>query len=242
MRIGASGNNVMGTIHGSNAYDTFDRVVNDLGVPPTSFKATDLVISCSYLNSNKVKGRKLFEITEIKKHWSSNPLKEKGFLNIVSFNPKTAKYSINLKNSLLMKNITYRRGVSLRSCIKTINERKKILDLILNNYKMFNDDLVLSNKTIVTISSMLGCDKDFIDINNYVKSIFLKGNSDDLIISVLKSLKAFSKTSSINSKLLYKKMENISRSKFNEILSSLESKKMIEGFVKDHKRYWFLRR
>ncbi|MDD4352925.1 MAG: ATPase, T2SS/T4P/T4SS family, partial [Candidatus Nanoarchaeia archaeon] len=73
MRIGASGNNVMGTIHGSNAFDTFDRVVNDLGVPPTSFKAADLVISCTYLNSNNVKGRKLFEITEIKKTWMNNP-------------------------------------------------------------------------------------------------------------------------------------------------------------------------
>lgn len=242
MRVGASGNNVMGTIHGSNAYDTFDRVVHDLGVPPTSFKATDLVISCSYLNSKNVKGRKLFEITEIKKDWSNNPLKEKGFVNIVSFNPKTNKYAINLKNSALIKNIAYKQGISLSACKKSILERKKILELILDNHKRFNDESLLSNETIVTISSMIGCNKKLNEIQNYVKSIFLKGNEDEAIISVLKSLKSFSKDSSIDSKELYKKLENISRPKFNDLLSKLESKKMIESYIKDHKRYWFIRR
>ncbi|MFH0830253.1 MAG: type II/IV secretion system ATPase subunit, partial [Candidatus Aenigmatarchaeota archaeon] len=44
MRIGALANLVAGTIHGESAYGVFDRVVNDLGVPPTSFKATDLIV------------------------------------------------------------------------------------------------------------------------------------------------------------------------------------------------------
>jgi type IV secretory pathway ATPase VirB11/archaellum biosynthesis ATPase len=242
MRIGASGNNVMGTIHGSNAFDTFDRVVNDLGVPATSFKATDLVISCSYLSLSHVKGRKLFEITEIKKNWSSNPLKEKGFVNIVSFNPKTRKYFINLKNSFLIKNIAYKQGVSLIFCKKRIAERKKILDLILNNYERFNDEALLSNETIVTISSMIGCNKSFGEISNYINSIFLEENEDELIVSVLKSLKSYEKGSAIGSKELYNHVNNISRPKFNELLSSLESERRIESFVKDHKRYWFIRR
>ena len=42
MRIGALANVVAGTIHGASPYGVFDRVVNDLGVPVTSFKATDL--------------------------------------------------------------------------------------------------------------------------------------------------------------------------------------------------------
>ncbi|MFA5303463.1 MAG: ATPase, T2SS/T4P/T4SS family [Candidatus Nanoarchaeia archaeon] len=242
MRIGASGNNVMGTIHGSNAFDTFDRVVNDLGVPPTSFKATDLVISCSYLNSNNIKGRKLFEITEIKKNWSSNPLKEKGFVNIVSFNPKIRKYSINLENSLLIKSIAFKNGVSLRACKKSINDRKKILDLIIDNYERFNDDVLFSNETIVNISSMIGCNKKLEEISTYINSIFLKGNEDELIVSVLKSLKAYEKVSAIDSKELFNHVNTLSRIKFNELLSSLESKRMIESFVKGHKRYWFIRR
>ena len=44
MRVGAAGNVVLGTIHADSAYAVWDRVVNDLGVPTTSFKATDLVV------------------------------------------------------------------------------------------------------------------------------------------------------------------------------------------------------
>ncbi|HUS50032.1 MAG TPA: ATPase, T2SS/T4P/T4SS family, partial [Candidatus Paceibacterota bacterium] len=43
MRIGALANVVAGTIHGASPYAIFDRVVNDLEVPVTSFKATDVV-------------------------------------------------------------------------------------------------------------------------------------------------------------------------------------------------------
>src|SRR3989344_6826784 len=41
MRVGALANVVAGTIHGDSPYGVFDRVVNDLNVPTTSFKATD---------------------------------------------------------------------------------------------------------------------------------------------------------------------------------------------------------
>ncbi|MBN2066954.1 MAG: type II/IV secretion system ATPase subunit, partial [Candidatus Diapherotrites archaeon] len=44
MRVGAAGNIVMGTVHGDSAYSVWDRVVNDLEVPNTSFKATDIVV------------------------------------------------------------------------------------------------------------------------------------------------------------------------------------------------------
>src|SRR3989338_5170296 len=44
MRVGALANVVAGTIHGYSPYGVFDRVVNDLGVPKTSFKATDVIL------------------------------------------------------------------------------------------------------------------------------------------------------------------------------------------------------
>jgi type IV secretory pathway ATPase VirB11/archaellum biosynthesis ATPase len=124
MRIGASGNNVFGTIHGSSAYDTFDRVVNDLGVPPSSFKAADIVISCSYFDGKKAKGRRLSAITEVKKNWSSNPLKEKGFFDIVSFNPKSGKYFIDIAKSDLIKNIAYKKGLELKNAGGDFVEKK----------------------------------------------------------------------------------------------------------------------
>ena len=73
MRIGASGNSVMGTIHGSSCRDVYDRVVHDIGVPPASFKATDAVVVCSTVRKSggQSKERKVIQVAEISKsHWS----------------------------------------------------------------------------------------------------------------------------------------------------------------------------
>ncbi|MGQ4555746.1 ATPase, T2SS/T4P/T4SS family [Halobellus sp. GM3] len=47
MRVGAHGHAVLGTIHGDSAAAVRERVVSDLGVPPSSFGATDLVVTCA---------------------------------------------------------------------------------------------------------------------------------------------------------------------------------------------------
>ena len=44
MRVGATGETVLGTIHGENPSAVKERVVTDLGVPVSSFAATDLVV------------------------------------------------------------------------------------------------------------------------------------------------------------------------------------------------------
>jgi flagellar protein FlaI len=90
MRIGALANVVAGTIHGESSYGVFDRVVNDLGVPKTSFKATDLVIICNKLRSPDMLSefRRVVEITEVRKHWTDDPMREHGFLNLMEYNAK----------------------------------------------------------------------------------------------------------------------------------------------------------
>ncbi|KTG09716.1 type II secretion protein [Haloprofundus marisrubri] len=47
MRVGASGSVVLGTIHGDGGEAVRERVVADLGVPESSFAATDLVVTLS---------------------------------------------------------------------------------------------------------------------------------------------------------------------------------------------------
>src|SRR3989338_2982406 len=81
MRIGALSNVVAGTIHGESAYGVYDRVVNDLGVPNTSFKATDIVVICRrVLSADGLHTfRRIVGVTEVRKHWDTNPLKEGGF-------------------------------------------------------------------------------------------------------------------------------------------------------------------
>jgi type IV secretory pathway ATPase VirB11/archaellum biosynthesis ATPase len=47
MRVGAASAAVLGTIHGDGAESVIERVVTDLGVPASSFAATDLLVTLS---------------------------------------------------------------------------------------------------------------------------------------------------------------------------------------------------
>ncbi|VVB59743.1 Type II/IV secretion system protein [uncultured archaeon] len=90
MRIGALSNVVAGTIHGESPYGVFDRVVNDLKVPPTSFKATDIIVIANRLKSadGLHTFRRIMEITEVQKEWSKDPQKEKAFVPLMVYNSK----------------------------------------------------------------------------------------------------------------------------------------------------------
>lgn len=90
MRIGALANVVAGTIHGESAYGVFDRVVHDLGVPPTSFKATDLILICNTLRSpdGMHMFRRITELTEVRKHWQTDPGLEGGFVPLLEYSSK----------------------------------------------------------------------------------------------------------------------------------------------------------
>lgn len=91
MRIGALANVVAGTIHGDSPYGVFDRVVNDLQVPKTSFKATDIIIVTNPIRTadGLHKKRRVVSITEVRKEWEDDPLKENGFVDLMKYNPQT---------------------------------------------------------------------------------------------------------------------------------------------------------
>jgi len=91
MRVGALANVVAGTIHGDSPYGVFDRVVNDLQVPRTSFKATDVVIVANPIRSadSMHRWRRVTQITEIKKHWENDPLLENGFSDLMKYDTRT---------------------------------------------------------------------------------------------------------------------------------------------------------
>jgi hypothetical protein len=90
MRVGALSNVVAGTIHGDNPYGVWDRVVNDLGVPTTSFKATDLLVMPAPIRSadGLHRFRRLVTITEVGKIWQRDPLKENGFIELMKYDAK----------------------------------------------------------------------------------------------------------------------------------------------------------
>lgn len=87
MRIGALANVVAGTIHGGSPYSVFDRVCNDLGVPITSFKATDLIVVANPIKSSDGLSsfRRVLSISEVRKHWEKDPLTEGGFVDLMKY-------------------------------------------------------------------------------------------------------------------------------------------------------------
>ncbi len=91
MRIGALANVVAGTIHGESPYGVYDRVVNDLQVPKTSFKATDIIVLANPIKSpdGLRKWKRVIQITEVRKEWEEDPLRENGFVDLMKYDTKT---------------------------------------------------------------------------------------------------------------------------------------------------------
>lgn len=87
MRVGAVANFVGGTIHGESPYAVFDRVVNDLGVPRTSFKATDIIVSVNKIRSPDGMDtyRRVTGISEVRKDWKEDPSEEGGFVDLMRY-------------------------------------------------------------------------------------------------------------------------------------------------------------
>ena len=91
MRTGALANVVAGTIHGDSPYGVFDRLTNDLKVPKTSFKATDIIIVSNPVRSSDGlhSKRRIMSITEVRKEWEDDPLRERGFVDLMKYNAET---------------------------------------------------------------------------------------------------------------------------------------------------------
>jgi len=91
MRVGALANVVMGTIHGGSPYSVYDRVVNDLGVPKTSFKATDIIVIANPIKSASglEKKKRVVQISEVRKEWTDDPLTEHAFVDLMIYNSET---------------------------------------------------------------------------------------------------------------------------------------------------------
>ncbi|MFZ8830406.1 MAG: ATPase, T2SS/T4P/T4SS family [Candidatus Aenigmatarchaeota archaeon] len=90
MRIGALANLVAGTIHGESAYGVYDRVVHDLGLVPTSFKALDIIVIANVIKSpdGLRRFRRVVEVVEVRKKWKEDPMVEGAFVPLMSYSAK----------------------------------------------------------------------------------------------------------------------------------------------------------
>ena len=59
-------------------------------VPKTSFKATDIIVVANPMKSpdGLHKWRRITQITEVRKHWEEDPLRERGFVDLMKYDTK----------------------------------------------------------------------------------------------------------------------------------------------------------
>lgn len=90
MRVGAAANVVAGTVHAASPYGVYDRVVNDIGVPKTSFKATDIIIVANPIKSASgiERVRRVLSVSEVRKDWENDPLRENAFVDLMKYDIK----------------------------------------------------------------------------------------------------------------------------------------------------------
>jgi flagellar protein FlaI len=112
MRVGALANVVAGTIHGDSPYGVYDRVVNDLKVPKTSFKATDVIVVANPVKSadGMHRWRRVTQITEVRKHWENDPLLENGFVDLMKYDGK--KDTLDASNDLINGEIEVLKSIA----------------------------------------------------------------------------------------------------------------------------------
>jgi flagellar protein FlaI len=143
MRVGTAGYSVMGTIHGENAYSVWDRIVNDLDIPSTQFKATDLIVVARPLRfkGSLKKYRRIVAITEVKKHWKSDPMEEDGFFDLMTYDVSEdrLKFADNfIEKSDLLKKIMRYTGFSESEILNEIKARTEMFQHIVNRAREYN--------------------------------------------------------------------------------------------------------
>lgn len=139
MRVGAAGNLIMGTIHGSTTRDVYERVVFDIGVPPTSFKAVDGVIIAAPIRAEGgvERKRRVIQISEIRKTgWTTDPDPDKVFEDIMVYSTASDYLSatdvLDMGQSELVGGIAKKWGISVEKALQNIKLRtdmkKRIVD------------------------------------------------------------------------------------------------------------------
>ncbi|MEK6957653.1 MAG: ATPase, T2SS/T4P/T4SS family [archaeon] len=161
MRVGAAGNIVMGTIHGDSAYSVWDRVVNDLEVPNTSFKATDIVVVARPIRfkGSLERHRRIVQVTEVKKHWITDPEREGGLLDLMTYDAKKDNLELledNLKESNIFSKISGMSGLTIDQIWKSIRmngESKGYLVELKNQLKL--PELLEAENTVAANNKLM---------------------------------------------------------------------------------------
>lgn len=172
MRVGAAANVVAGTIHADSPYGVYDRVVNDIGVPKTSFKAIDIIIIVNPVISGLKRFKRILRITEIRKEWDDDPLKENAFVDLMIYNPKTDQLEITDDlingNSEIIKRMASRVkefAGDWDAIWQNIQLRADVKEAIIDQYIKTNDPDILEAEFIIKANDIFHIISDRIKEN-----------------------------------------------------------------------------
>ena len=148
MRVGAAGNLIMGTIHGSTTRDVYERVVYDIGVPATSFKAVDSVLIAAPIRAEGgiERKRRITQISEITKTgWTTNPDPDDIFQDIMLYNTArdelTSTDLLDMGQSQVIRSIARKWGITVEKALQNIKLRTEIKQMIVD-YSNENKELL----------------------------------------------------------------------------------------------------
>ncbi|MEE9594498.1 MAG: type II/IV secretion system ATPase subunit [Candidatus Hydrothermarchaeales archaeon] len=161
MRIGAAGNSVLGTIHGASTESVFDRVVYDIGIPASSFKATDVVVTVAPIRKEGgLKSfRRVLQISEVTKRWSTqNPDPTEVFRDLMLYEHQSDELlpTENFNhNSELISTIARKWNLTYQQALGNIKLRSKVKNYILNKSSQVMKPKLLELENVVLSNNML---------------------------------------------------------------------------------------
>ncbi|MDW7732539.1 MAG: type II/IV secretion system ATPase subunit [Methanolobus sp.] len=157
MQVGAAGNSVIGTIHGSSTQSVYERIVHTLGVPPASFKATDAIIVCSNtrISGSMSTKRRVVQISEVNRHWDEEDTATV-FSDVFGYDASVDSLLpediLDRGQSILIAKIADKWGISIDQALTHIRLRAKIKRLMAEYGEI--DPFFVKASTVSTANNM----------------------------------------------------------------------------------------
>ncbi len=158
MNVGGSGNCVLGTIHAKSPRSLLERVVFSLGVPPQSFKATDLVVIADRIRpgGGTQRLRRVTEIAEVRKDWNEVDA-DKVFSTLMNYDRRLDQLVIGEtlrypERSDVICRIAAKRGVTPAEILKDIEARGNAYGYAVRLFWKTGDKGLLSLRTMVDLN------------------------------------------------------------------------------------------
>ncbi|MFQ5909832.1 MAG: ATPase, T2SS/T4P/T4SS family [Thermoplasmata archaeon] len=154
MRVGTAGSAVLGTIHGSSSKSVYERVVHDLGIPPQSFSATDVVVVAGLLRPRGLRNprRRIVEISELCKESYDGR-----FLQLMRYSvtqDSLIETDVLLSGSRKIREIADSWGMSYEEALSNIHIRAECKRYIVSLAKKFGR-MLLSARFLSLANSVL---------------------------------------------------------------------------------------